>query len=419
MHKNVIKKIVVNILVIIFTFIFSHSIFAKDIIVCKNCEIKSIKQALKISGSGDTLIIKKGVYKEKNIIINKPLRIIGEKFPQLDGEGKYQIISVISDNVFIKGLLIKNSSTSYIKDLAGIKLENVKNCTIENNRFKNNYFAIYLANSKSCKIKNNTLVGKKLKETSSANGIHLWNCKNILIENNKISGHRDGIYFEFVKDSIIKNNISTHNIRYGLHFMFSDGNQYLKNTFQDNGAGVAVMYSKNIKMIGNKFIHNWGAASYGLLLKDITDSYINNNLFFYNTVALYAEGVNRTKIEKNNFKDNGWVIKIMGDALDNYFYKNNFLGNTFDVFTNSLNNNNKFTENYWSNYQGYDLNKDKIGDMPYRPVRFFSIIIEENPAAIILLRSLFIEILDTAERIMPILTPETLVDEKPLMKKVQ
>ena len=52
---------------------------------------------------------------------------------------------------------------------------------------------------------------------------------------NTISGHRDGIYFEFVTNSIIWRNISTKNIRYGLHFMFSNDDAYITNVFKNNG----------------------------------------------------------------------------------------------------------------------------------------------------------------------------------------
>ena len=84
------------------------------------------------------------------------------------------------------------------------------------------------------------------------------------VANNELTGLRDGIYFEFVKKSNVFDNKSFENLRYGLHFMFSNENAYYNNVFKNNGAGVAIMFSKFIKMYDNKFEHNWGSASYGL-----------------------------------------------------------------------------------------------------------------------------------------------------------
>jgi nitrous oxidase accessory protein len=238
------------------------------------------------------------------------------------------------------------------------------------------------------------------------------------VENNKIFNHRDGIYFEFVRHGKIVNNHSERNLRYGLHFMFSDSCQYTNNTFENNGAGVAVMYTKNVLMIENHFVENWGPVSYGILLKDISDSRIEKNIFDENSIGLYMEGCSRVTIEQNNFSKNGWALKLMANSMDNYFYDNNFVANSFDISTNSRQNFNTFEKNYWAEYDGYDLNKDGFGDVPFRPVTMFSMMIESHPTSLVLLHSLFIDILNIAESIIPAITPEALTDPNPRMRMV-
>ncbi len=214
------------------------------------------------------------------------------------------------------------------------------------------------------------------------------------------------------------NNYSENNLRYGLHFMFSDSCVYTNNTFENNGAGVAVMYTKNVLMSENQFLHNWGPASYGILLKDISDSRIENNIFDENSIGLYMEGCSRVTIEQNNFIKNGWALKLMANSMDNYFYDNNFVANSFDVSTNSRQNFNTFEKNYWAKYDGYDLDKDGYGDVPFRPVTMFSMMIESHPTSLVLLHSLFIDILNIAESIIPAITPEALTDPNPRMRMV-
>jgi nitrous oxidase accessory protein len=398
-------------------FIFIMKAEAKDIIVSPVSSVTSIKKAVELSGAGDRVIIKKGVYSEGEIIIDKSIEIAGEDFPVVDGAGQFQIFTVKADNVKVSGLVIRNSGSSNLNDIAGIRLENVKNCTIYNNKLENNFFSVSLYNCSRCLVKSNTITANAVSESTSGNGIHLWKCDSVNVEDNNISGHRDGIYFEFVTNSFISNNISRNNLRYGLHFMFSHYDSYRYNTFSNNGAGVAVMYTKHVDMKGNRFEDNWGPNSYGLLLKDISDSYMFGNTFNRNTTAVYMEGGSRTNIIENSFNENGWAMKILGDCSDDSVIHNNFNNNTFDIATNSSKNNNFFSENYWDKYRGYDLNRDNIGDVSYRPVSLFSMMIEKTPETLFLLRSFVSDILDLAERVAPVFIPETLVDERPLMKQ--
>ncbi len=236
------------------------------------------------------------------------------------------------------------------------------------------------------------------------------------IINNRISGHRDGIYFEFVTNSVIWRNISSRNIRYGLHFMFSHNDAYISNIFQNNGAGVSVMFTHGVKMFNNFFEDNWGDGSFGLLLKEISDSYVIGNKFTGNTSGIFMEGSSRIEVSSNEFRANGWAIKIQASCLDNVISHNNFLSNTFDIGTNGSLVLNTFNGNYWDRYEGYDLNRDRIGDVPYHPVSLFSMVVEKNPPAMILFRSLMTSLLDKTEKLMPSLTPENLKDDSPYMK---
>lgn len=233
---------------------------------------------------------------------------------------------------------------------------------------------------------------------------------------NNVSGHRDGIYFEFVTNSLVWRNVSRKNIRYGLHFMFSNNDTYISNVFEKNESGVAVMYTNNVNMYNNYFNDNWGGAAFGILLKDISDGEISGNYFGHNTTALDIEGCNRLKIFKNKFVNNGYAIKISASTLDNEITMNNFISNTFDVATNGTLVANSFTGNYWDKYEGYDLNKDGRGDIPYRPISLYSTIIESNPASLMLFRSIIVSLLDKTEKLLPGITPENLKDEKPYMK---
>lgn len=404
-----------RVLTILFLLV-SWSANTRIIKVGKKEATTSISIALSAAKAGDTVLVKEGNYFEKNLEIKKPVVLKGINYPVLDGEHLYEIISVRSSNVTIDGFTIQNSGISSITDFAGIKVYNVNNIYIRNNKIKNTFFGIYLQEANNCSIQNNTLNAAAINEQQSGNGIHSWKCDSLMVIANNISGHRDGIYFEFVTNSIVWRNKSCKNIRYGLHFMFSNNDTYAVNRFENNGSGVAVMFSHHVKMFGNYFKENWGDAAFGILLKEISDSHIQGNKFEKNTSGIFIEGASRITMERNDFTNNGWGLKIQASCMEIIIIKNNFIGNTFDVGTNGSLTLNTFRNNYWDKYDGYDLNKDKIGDIPYRPVSMYSMIIEKNPTAMILFRSFIAALMDKTEKLIPSLTPENLKDELPLMK---
>ncbi len=386
--------------------------------VSKSGKCREIGIALAMAVEGDTVSVQAGHYSERSIIIDRPITLIAAGNVILDGQHKIEIITVTSDHVMIKGFTIINSGNQSMRDIAGIKVLASDFVTIENNKVQHCNFGIYLSNTRNCIVRNNTISGNSLLDKSIGNGIHVWKADSVTIIGNHSSYQRDGIYFEFVTNSQIRNNFSENNMRYGLHFMFSHSNTYTSNRFHRNGAGVAVMYSHHVHMRKNSFDHNWGASAYGILLKDITDSEIENNTFNYNSAGIYMEGSNRIQMRGNTFQNNGWALRIQASCTDNVIEKNNFNGNTFDVATNGETQLNHFKGNYWDKYEGYDLNRDGTGDVAYRPVSLFSMIVEQLPPGLLFVRSFMVYLLDKAEKIIPSLTPVNLFDEKPSMRAI-
>ncbi len=383
--------------------------------VGKGGRFGSIRAALAASSDGDTIVVSKGVYREGNILIDKSLCLIGKEMPVLDGELKYEILSVKSNNVTIRGFRIQNSGRAAMSDPAAIKVYSARNILIENNTLQDNYFGIYLQYTAEGIIRNNLIRASQKEEHQSGNAIHCWKSDSLQVTGNRIYGHRDGIYFEFVTRSVIWRNIAQHNLRYGLHFMFSHDNAYITNYFRNNGAGVAVMFTKKVVMINNTFEENWGDAAYGVLFKELSDCYLSGNKFLRNTTGIFFDGSNRVVMERNVFRANGWGMRMQANCMDNTIAHNNFIGNTFDVATNGSLTLNTFRENYWDKYQGYDLNKDQIGDVPFHPLSLYSVIVEKNPPAMLLYQSFMVNLLDRSEKIIPSLTPENFVDNHPRM----
>ncbi|HEX2717687.1 MAG TPA: nitrous oxide reductase family maturation protein NosD [Gemmatimonadaceae bacterium] len=381
--------------------------------------VRTIAEGIRLAAPGGRVVVRAGVYREPTIVVDRPLEIVGEGLPTLDGEGTREIMQVVADDVTVRGLRFAHVGTSFVEDRAALRIRDAKRCAVTDNRIDSAFFAIYLANVTGCRIERNVIRGADSTEATAGNGIHLWSTRSVTIAGNTVTGHRDGIYFEFVHDARVERNTSEGNLRYGLHFMYSDDCEYADNTFRRNGSGVAVMYTKRVTMRGNHFADNWGSAAYGLLVKEVADARLERNTFARNTVAFFADGADRMTLTHNVFTDNGWALRLAGSTNEGEVTANNFSGNSFDVVTTTRSPSTRVSGNWWQEYRGYDLDRDGVGDVPHRPVRLFSVVVEHNPPAMMLLRSGFVGVLDTIERAIPSLTPETLVDASPAMTPVR
>ena len=377
----------------------------------------NLARALRSAAAGDTVRITAGSYAEGTLTVERPMVLLGEGWPVIDGGGKGEVLLVKSSHVTIRGLVIRGTAISDMNDNAAIKCISATDIEVADNRVEGCFFGIYLSSVARARILGNRVIGEaSTPEGRRANGIHLWKCANIDVQHNTVRNHRDGIYLEFVTDSRIDHDSTSWNSRYGLHFMFSHRDSYTNNVFHDNGAGVAVMFTREVTMTNNQFLHNRGASAYGLLLKEINDAHISGNRFMDNTVGMFVDGCNRATITGNTFAGNGWAVKLFANSTGSTFSGNVFSGNTFDMTTNGDLVLSTLKGNYWDRYRGYDLDHDGTGDVPHRPMSVFALVTERMPYAMVLSRSLMVNLLDQGERVVPTMTPSALEDAAPLMR---
>ncbi len=166
--------------------------------------VKTISEAIRSARAGDTVVVEKGIYHEHNLVIGKAITLVGKDYPILDGDHRYEIISVRSNSVVIDGFKLIHSGVSSLLDIAGIKIYDSRDVIIRNNILDDTFFGIYAQSVVSCTIINNRMNAYATQEQQSGNGIHCWKSDSMQIIGNEISGHRDGIYFEFVTNSLIR-----------------------------------------------------------------------------------------------------------------------------------------------------------------------------------------------------------------------
>lgn len=346
-----------------------------------------LQSQIDAAAPGATIHVPAGVH-EGNLIINKPLRLVGERGAEIRGTGRGKVIEITAPDVTVDGFLISNSGRSLMADDAAIHIS-ADRATIANNRIEDSLHGIYLKKANDCRITGNTIIGTAVasNEDTSApgdgpencdatpllngpgNGIHQWSCSRTLLENNTITRTRDGIYFYFTDHCLIKDNVVTQ-VRYGLHYMYSDDNVFEGNRFSENAGGAAVMLSERLTIRDNDFIDNRGGRAMGLILLSVDDSLIENNRIERNSLGLSLNQCNGNRLIGNTIDSNHLGLMFNGNSDVNSFSANSFRHNLYPVEMNGDSGTTRWelagVGNRWDNVAPVDFNADGISDLPHR-----------------------------------------------------
>jgi nitrous oxidase accessory protein len=391
---------------------------ANVLVVGPEGQFKTISQAVNAASTADTIRVLPHIYKE-DIVLDKQVSLIGEGWPQIHGSGNGSVITVLADGCSIQGLKIQHSGGSLQDEHSGILLKSNQN-QIKNNQLEDILFGIYFFHSNGNIVRENTIIGRRGIEVGERGaGLHLWNSENNMIEANIVQYTRDGLYIQNSPGTKIKEN-RISNLRYGVHFMYSDFNEFEGNTFSDSMAGAAIMYSTNIILNRNLFVRNRGFSSFGILLQDCRNCVTEENLIADNGTGIFLEAVKDGKFRNNIIAENNLALQIFSNSERNQFTGNNFIDNLSPLQIVGRRTSTQWNlsgkGNYWSDYDGYDMNEDGIGDIPQKIQNVFEYMEGNYPRIRLYLSSPAASALAIAERTFPIIQGSEEVDRFPLMK---
>ena len=376
-----------------------------------------LRQAL----PGDTISIAPGEYVD-NLVVEIPLYIRGEGLPLLRANYRGNVVLVLAPGTTIEGLRISESGTELLKDLACVRIE-ADSVTIRDNIITECLHGIYVKGGNNASIIGNRVEGRlDLIPEDRGNGIHLWNSSGNRLSGNTILNVRDGIYFSFAnKTDACENQI--RNTRYGLHYMYSDDNVFSDNVFERNVAGAALMYSKRIEFHRNVFARCRGFRAYGILYQSMDETVARDNLVIDNSRGIFFDNCNFNQFIHNDVVDNDLALHMMGNGEENIVIQNNFINNLSSLVLDVRQTETRWTAdsggNYWSAYGGYDLDGNGTGDVPHTIQSVFQVLESNIPEIRFYLHSPAAEILEVAERALPILELGNEKDRSPLMRPVE
>lgn len=375
-----------------------------------------LQAAIDSANSGDTLILASGIY-TGSVNIHRSLSVLGDKSSIIDGEGSSHVIMVSAPDVLIKGLSILHSGDDLVSEDSGVFITNKGDrARVENNYFEHNQIGVYLKGPDAAVVSNNVIVGSQHHRVNDrGNGVYLWNTPGSIIENNDIRYGRDGIFVNVSKNNIFRGN-RLRDLRFAIHYMYTNDSEVSDNVSINNRVGYAIMFSHHLLVKGNR---SSGDSERGLFFNFANNSVIEDNHVNGGTdKCVFIYNANFNRINNNFFEDCQIGIHFTAGSEKNEIYSNAFINNRNQVKyvgTRYIEWSKNGQGNYWSDNAAFDIDDNGIADQSYKPNDLVDQIIWRHPLAKLLLNSPAVQILKWAQSEFPGIHPGGVTDSAPLM----
>ena len=364
---------------------------------------------------GDTLMLQAGVHTGP-LIIDRPLSLLSNTGGIIDGGGIGRVVTIAAPDVTLRGLTIRHSGDSLATEDSGIFVTKAGHrALIEDNQLTDNLIGVYLKGPRDAQVLNNTIIGSTNPHVNDrGNGVQLWNTPGSVVDGNDIRFGRDGILANTSRNNVLSNN-QFRNLRFAIHYMYTNDSTVRDNHSSGNNVGYALMYSSKITVHNNISDRD---RDRGLFLNYTNESVISSNRISGAEKCFFIYNANSNRVEGNHFDSCQIGIHFTAGSEGNDVFGNVFIANRTQVKYVGT----RYIEwslagrgNFWSDNPAFDLDDDGIADQPYRPNDLVDQLVWRHPLAKLLLSSPAMQVLRWAQAEFPSLHPGGVTDSTPLM----
>ncbi len=378
----------------------------------------SLQKLIDQTPAGGEVTLKSGRYLGP-AIIEKAIVLDGHGQVTIDGQGKGSVLTIKADGVVIKNMTIVNSGDSHDQVDSGILVRSSRN-KIFNNTIKNCLFGIDLQEAHENQITGNEISSQDAPLGLRGDGIRGWASHRNTFSKNRIHDSRDMVIW-YSNDNIIEGNEGWNN-RYSLHFMYSGGNIVKNNKYHHNTVGIFLMYSRDIIVEHNEVKYSLGGTGVGIGFKEVDNLTIQYNRIVYCTAGFFFD-LSPFQPDRYNFiKANTIAYNVVGVDFNSTLKRNIIKGNRFidnlevvRVRGNGVATGNLWEGNYYSDYEGFDRDRDGYGDFIHKHDVYLDTLWMNNDWMLLFSGSPVISVVNLLAKLAPISEPRRLlIDEKPV-----
>jgi nitrous oxidase accessory protein len=403
---------------------FSKAIMLPLLLLPLSCLGNALQEVIDNAAPGSIIKLGRGVYPGP-IRIDKGITLTSEDGGAIiRGPGEGSVITIVSNHAVISNLIVEGSGELHQPVDSCIVVQDSKNVKIIGNTLRDCLFGINLENTHRSQVQSNTISSKPFSLGLKGDGFRLWYSHTNIIRGNITHSVRDNVFW-YSSANRVEDNTGSDS-RYSLHFMYADRNEVSSNRFQDNSVGIFMMYSRGSTISRNILAGASERFGIGLGLKEVSDCIVENNTILYNATGLYLDQspyqpgtVN--KFLGNNFLYNSIAVQMHGTALGSLYEDNRFKGNITDVNNDTPGSKihlNRWFQNRWDKYEGFDRNKDGYGDTPHEVYAYADQLWSHRPGARFFYAAPIISVINFMARLMPFSEPALLAtDPQPVVRK--
>ena len=382
----------------------------------------NLARALAAAAPGDVLRLTPGDHRG-GLVIGKTVSLLGEPGARILGPGRGHVVLLDAPQIELRGLAITGSGLKLeTEDSAIFVTERASAAHIEGNHLQDNLIGVYLKGARDALVKDNVITGRQdLRMNERGNAVQIWNALGALVEGNDIRYGRDGIFVTTSKNDVFRNN-RFRDLRFGIHYMYTNFSEISGNHSIGNHVGYAIMYSHGLQVRDNR---SEADRDHGLLLNYANGAEISGNRVTGSANAkgphkcVFIYNANKNSIRENHFEGCDIGIHFTAGSERNVITGNAFVANRTQVKyvgTRQVEWSDGARGNYWSDNPAFDLDGDGTADAPYHPNDLVDQIVWRHPLAKLLLNSPATQILRWAQSAFPALRPGGVTDSHPLMK---
>jgi nitrous oxidase accessory protein len=365
-----------------------------------------IQARIDAASPGATIVIEAGSY-HGDLVVDRAVTLQGEGRPLIHGTGTGSVILVTGDGAVVRGLRVQNSAIGPVGGPAGIRVE-ADHVLVEDNVIEETYMGVAVFGGEVVKILDNVIRGRldavvegeahaadpegvsaqqgeehadhgpggsRTGRVFRGDGISLWNAPDTVVRGNVVEHSRDGIFMSFSDATLIDSNRILDS-RYAVHSMYAADLMIVENGFEENLSSAVLMYGGPVTLLRNRLLDSTsGSTGFGLLLKDVAGADVVENVIVGNRVGVQVDGPagdtsHPIVIRRNTVAMNRFGVSLYPSAHAT-FTGNSFVENTVQVVAQGHGVAGKNTwyddgmGNYWSDYRGYDITGEGLGDVPH------------------------------------------------------
>jgi nitrous oxidase accessory protein len=383
--------------------------------------VGALQEMLGRAGPGAHLILAPGRH-DGPVLLDRPLTLEGETGASIIGNGQGSVITVTAPDVILRGLAISGSGQDGAAIDSGIRLlKGASRALVEGNHLTGNLHGIDIHGAHDAVVRGNTVIGSDFHRVNDrGNGIYVWNAPGAVVEGNDIRLGRDGIFSNASRHNIFRDNIF-RDLRFAIHFMYTNDTEISGNISIGNTLGYALMFSDRITVRDNLSL---GDRTHGLMLNYANSADVTGNLVRGGTheKCTFIYNAHKNLIAGNRFEGCEIGIHFTAGSERNAITGNAFVGNRTQVKyvgTRDVEWSLDGRGNFWSDHPAFDLDGDGLADGPFRPNDLMDHILWSQPAAKLLLGAPVVQLLRWSQAAFPAVLPGGVVDSHPMMAPVE